>query len=321
MKKYIILSLLSLSIILTTFATGYTKVAAIDYVSAVKVEKMTAVELLHYNGTVEYRNSSVCTSNGTGMVQSVLVNNGDFVQKGDPVLTVYQTNADITRSDIMSFAAAGSYDELLSGLDGDFSVTVYEAKNSGIISSLDLEEGSVFQKGQTLFKISPEKSFQIQINVVEKDITKIKVGQNVKIDCKALPDILYGTVKSIGNSASQTNTTNGKETTVKVIVSIDGQCSDIKSGYTANCSITVSEKENTLLVPYSSVSKDERGDNYVYIAAGNDIKKRNVTIGTEYNNGVEIKKGLQSGDIIVYDASGVDVPDDTIVNEVRINAQ
>ena len=321
MKKYIILTLLSLSIILTAFATGYTKINSIDYVSAVKVESTTAREILNYNGTVEYRNSSVCTSDGTGMVQSVLVNNGDFVEKGDPILTVYQTDAELSKSDIMSSITSGNYDSLTTIFDSDFSVTVYEAKASGIISSLDLEEGGVFQKGQTLFKISPEKSFQIQINVVEKDIPKIKVGQNVKIDCKAVSDILYGTVNSIGNSAKQTTTTTGKETTVNVIIGIDDSNEEIKSGYTAACAITVSEKENTLLVPYSSIGANENGKNFVYIMNDGKIEKRYVTCGAEYNNGLEIKNGLNSGDIIVYDSSTVENPDSTVVNEVRINAQ
>ncbi len=321
MKKYIILTLLSLSIILTAFATGYTKINSIDYVSAVKVESTTAREILNYNGTVEYRNSSVCTSDGTGMVQSVLVNNGDFVEKGDPILTVYQTDAEISKSDIMSSLTSGNYDNITSMFDGDFSVNVYEAKTSGIISSLDLEEGGVYQKGQTLFKISPEKSFQIQINAVEKDIPKIKIGQNVKIDCKAVSDILYGTIKSIGNSANQTTTATGKETTVKIIIDIDNQNEEIKSGYTATCSITVSEKENTLLVPYSSVGAEENGKNFVYILNDRKIEKRYVTYGAEYNNGLEIKKGLKSGDIIVQDASSVENPESTVVNEVRINAQ
>ena len=321
MKKYIILTLLSLSIILTSFATGYTKINSIDYVSAVKVESMTAREILNYSGTVEYKNSSVYTSGGTGMIQSVLVSNGDFVEKGDPIITVYETDAEISQSDIMSAVTSGNYDSLTNMLDGDFSVTVYEAKTSGIISSLDMEEGSVFRKGQTLFKISPEKSFQIQINVVEKDIPKIKVGQNVKIDCKAISDILYGKVKSICDSAKQTTTTTGKETTLKVIIDIDDCNEEIKSGYTAACSITVSEKENTLLVPYSSLGAEENGKNFVYILNDRKIDKRYVTCGAEYNNGLEITKGLKSGDIIVYNSSSVEDIDNTVVNEVRINAQ
>lgn len=321
MKKYIILTLTTLSVILIIFASGYSKVSEIEYVSAVKIEKTTAVEKLNYNGTVEYNNAIVCTSGGTGVVQSVMVNNGDYVEKGDPVLTVYQTDTELTRSDIMSYASSGNYDELTSLFDGDIAVKVYEAESSGLVSSLDVTEGSVFQKGQALFKVSPEQSFQVQINVLEKDVPRIKVGQKVSIDCKALSNILCGKVKSIGRSASQVSTSMGKETTVKVLISIDDSDPDIKSGYTAVCSITLSEKKDTLLIPYCSVKEEDNGKNYVYYVNDNKIQKRYISFGTEYSNGLEIKKGLNDGDIIVYDASSIGEADNTVVNEVRLNAQ
>ena len=46
MKKYIILTLLSLSIILTAFASGYTKINSIDYVSKIKkkIRKISSLE-------------------------------------------------------------------------------------------------------------------------------------------------------------------------------------------------------------------------------------------------------------------------------------
>lgn len=321
MKKYIILSFISLTLILTVFATGYTKISGIDYASAVKVERTNAFEKLNYTGTVEYSNSAVTSSSGSGMVQSVLVNNGDFVEKGTPIMTVYQTDAEISKTDILSAITSNDFDSLSSVFENDASIVVYEAKASGIISELNVEEGSVFQKGQNLFKISPEKSFQIQINVIEKDIPKIKVGQNVKIDCKAVSQILYGTVSSIGNSAKQTTTSTGKETTVKVIIKIDDESDEIKSGYTAACSITVSEKENVLLIPYSSLGTEDDGRSFVYILRDKSLEKSYVSCGEEFTNGLEIRSGLSENDIIAEDSSKVEKPENTVVNEVRINGQ
>ncbi len=321
MKKYIILSFISLTLILTVFATGYTKINSIDYASAVEIERTLAFEKLNYTGTVEYCNSSVTSSGGSGMVQSVLVNNGDFVEKGTPVMSVYQTDAEISTSDILSAITSNDYGSLSNVFESNASIVVYEAKNSGIISNLDLEEGSVFQSGQTLFKISPEHSFQIQINVIEKDIPKIKIGQSVKIDCKAVSQILYGTVSSIGNSAKQTATSTGKATTVNVTIKIDDMSDEIKSGYTAACSITVSEKENVLLIPYSSLGTDDDGRSFVYILRDKKLEKSYVRCGEEFTNGIEIRSGVSEKDIIAEDVSKVEKPENTVVNEVRINGK
>ncbi len=321
MKKYIILSLVSLSIILTIFASGYTKISSIEYVSAFIAERTTAFEKLNYSGTVEYNNSTAALSSGSGMVQSVFVNSGDYVEKGTPILSVYQTDAEISKSDILSAITSNDFDSVSSFLDSNASIEIYEAQDSGILSDLDLEEGSIFQKNQTLFKISPQRSFQIRVNVIEKDIPKIKTDQSVRIDCKAVPKVLIGTVKSIGNSAKQTTTANGKETTVTVIIGIDEECEEIKSGYTAECSITVSEKENTVLIPYHALGTDDNGKSFVYVIKDNRLQKKYVDCGFEYTNGIEIKKGISENDIVASDASQIKDPENTVVNEVKLNGK
>lgn len=317
MKKYIILTIVSFTIILTVFATGYSRVDNIEYLSAVRVEKTTAVESLIYSGTVEYANSQSCSSGGQGVVQSVLVSNGDYVREGDPILIAYQTESEVSTTDIMSAVTDGNYDEIYSLLGEESSIIAYNAPGSGIVSSLSLEENSVFQKGQTLFKISPENSFQIQINVTEKDISKVSVGQSVAVECKAIENALSGTVSSVDKSAKQTTTTTGKETTVKVVVTIDDECDDIKPGYTAECTINVSEAENTVLIPYSCITADENGEELVYLYDGERAEPHYIVCGKEYNNGVEVKAGLDVNDLILSEASNVENINRVVVNEVK----
>lgn len=318
MKKYVILTLISISLILTVIATGYKRVNNIDYTSAIEVENTTALENLIYTGTIEYSNSYACTAKGTGMVQSVLVNDGDFVSNGDPIIVCYQTESEISKSDIMSAITSNNYDSLTSMFEKDASVIVYNAEADGIISGLDTEEGSVFQKGQSLFKISPEDSYQIQVNVTEKDIPKVEIGQAVKIDCKAVSKILSGTVHSIGSSAKQTTTTTGKETTIKVIIIINDECEEIKTGYTASCSINVEKKENTLLIPYNSLGTDKNNENFVYILSNGVLKQHYVVCGKEYNNGVEVINGLKEGDIILSEISEGEKLNNIVIDEVAV---
>lgn len=317
MKKYVVLVCLSLTLILTVIATGYSYISDIEYKSAVRVEKVLAKESLIYSGTVEYSNAYSCISTGNGMVQSVLVNNGDFVSEGDPIVIAYETDKEISKNDIMSAITANNYDFIKSMLESDSALKVYEAKANGLVSSLSLEENSVFQKGQTLFKISPENSFQIQVNITENDIKKVEIGQEVEVKCKAVSKTLHGVVNSIDKSAKQTSTGSGKETTVKVIVKIEDDCEEIKSGYTASCSINISEKNDVVLLPYNTVATDGENKEYVYLYKNGSVEKRIVKCGKEYNNGIEIKEGLVEGDIVISDISEVNNPSKTVVDEVK----
>ncbi|MDE7389894.1 MAG: HlyD family efflux transporter periplasmic adaptor subunit [Lachnospiraceae bacterium] len=317
MKKYIVLLCLSLTAVLSVFAVGYNCVENINYISAISLSESTAVESLVYSGAVEYMNSSHCYAYGTGVVQSLLVNDGDYVTDGTPVMTVYQTEDEISKSDIMSALTDNSYDELYNMISDKASVVVYSAEGDGIISSLNMDEGSIFQKGQTLFKVSPENSYQVQLNISERDISKIKLGQSVQVYCKAVKKKLKGTVISIGSSAKQSSTTAGKETTVSVVVSVDDECEELKCGYSAVCTIIVSQKENALLIPYSSLGADENGDEFVYIYSDGKIEPHYVMCGKEYSNGQEIKAGLSPNDIIVSTFSDVKDVRNSVVNEVK----
>ncbi len=305
MKKYVALFLLSASIILIVFAVGYTRVENTEFVKAVRVERETAVEKLNYSGTIEYSGSSTVNADGSGVVQSVFFKNGDRVEKGEPILSVCETYADLSGNDLLSSVLTGS--ESLSDLVGSGgAVNVYSAERSGRISGLDLDSGGLYMKGQTLFKISDESSFQVQLNIPEKDISKIKKGQKATIDCKAAANVFQGEVAEISDSAKQTSTQSGKLTTVRVIVKLTSGADSLKPGYTADCTIITAMRENTLLAPYSSIAYDSDGGAYVYISEGHSVERRSVKTGTEYSNGIEITEGISEGDIIVYDADKVE---------------
>ena len=145
----------------------------------------------------------------------------------------------------------------------------------------------------------------------------MEVGQSVEIDVRAMPYMVKGKVKEIDNYAKQTGSAFEKETTVKVIISVENNYSDLKSGYTADCKIKVQEKDNVLLVPFSSVEADENGETFVYILNSNKCEKHIVVCGEEYSGGIEIVDGLKSGDIVVYDVSGIDETKENVIGEVK----
>lgn len=317
MKKYVLLAIVSLTIILTVFAVGHTVVEKTDYARGYRAAGTTAVSRLHCTGTVEYADSSSAVSSGSGVVQTIFAKNGDRVLQGDVILAVCETAADIGSSDIMSSLTNGGISSLTSLFDSDASVNVYRAGKTGILSGLDIEQGGFYLKGQTLFRVSDEKSFRVQLNVSEKDIGDVKTGQHVTIDCKALPNVFYGTVSSIGDSARQTSGGTGKMNAVKVTVDIENAPDELRTGYTADCSVLTKRCENVLLLPYSAVSADDSGRSFVYRSDGTYAERTYVETGVEYSNGIEITNGLRTGDIVVYDVSKINTRNKTIIDRVE----
>ena len=70
----------------------------------------------------------------------------------------------------------------------------------------------------------------------------------------------------------------------------------VRPGMSANCVITISERNNLLSVPVAAIFYDKKNNTYVRLANGKDYKKMHVTIGEADANNVEIKSGLKLGD-------------------------
>ena len=143
----------------------------------------------------------------------------------------------------------------------NLSKTKIRAPMSGIITYLDCEVGEIaaaqtsFTQGKTLMTISNLDVFEVEVEVDETEISKIKNGQQAEISVDAFPDSTFsGEVVEIGNtaiyasSASQDQSTNFR---VKVIFK-DTEV-NIRPGMSADVDITTNKRDDVLTVPFSAV--------------------------------------------------------------------
>lgn len=136
---------------------------------------------------------------------------------------------------------------------------------------------------------------EVDLNINEVDISKIKEGLNVEIKPDAFSDSLYtGKVTEIANLAI-----NKKgSTTIKVFpikVKIDNENTTLMPGLTVSCRIIIDKIENVKFIPKECVFKE--GDKrYVFVKRGNDFKKKFVKTGIENTDYIIIKKGLDDDD-------------------------
>ncbi len=97
---------------------------------------------------------------GTGSILKLHVENGDFVERGE---LLFET-----------------VDGILDGLYAPDCVVT--SPLTGIISTVDASAGGAVGKGDSLAKIHPSDSMQIEISVPEEDLTVLHEGQAVDIE-------------------------------------------------------------------------------------------------------------------------------------------
>lgn len=184
----------------------------------------------------------------------------------------------------------------------------------GIIVTRNVDPGqpvaASFQAPE-LFTVARDlKEMQIEVNVSEADIGKIKEGQEVDYTLDGYQDEIFkGRVSQVRISP----TTVSNVVTYTVVVKVDNDDLKLKPGMTANVSIITQKKENVLCVPsialkYTPTTKGEikRYDTQgIWVLRGSKPVRETVEIGASDDTYTEITLGnIQEGDRIIVSSDG-----------------
>jgi HlyD family secretion protein len=189
----------------------------------------------------------------------------------------------------------------------------------GIVISRNVDVGQTvaasFQT-PTLFNIAQDLTkMQIDTNIDEADIGKIKVNQTVEFTVDAYPNItFYGRVSEVRNAP----TTIQNVVTYDVVVKVDNTELKLKPGMTANVAIILADKNDVLRIPnaalrYRPAEKGpERGKEGVarqgmgvWILENKKPKRIAVTLGISDGNYTEIiSSDLKEGNEVIIEETG-----------------
>ena len=138
-----------------------------------------------------------------------------------------------------------------------------------------------------------------EIYVKEIDISKIKVGDSVRVTFDALADVMIkGTINSIARVGEDHKDFDMKA--FKVIIHLDNTNEGLKPAMSSNNDIILAQSENAISVPLNSVFK-ENGIKYVFLKDKENIRKQEVKTGIENETSVLVEEGLKEGDLVVLE--------------------
>ena len=142
----------------------------------------------------------------------------------------------------------------------------------------------------------PEMSNMISRTYInEIDISKAKIGQNVKLGIDAFPDKqLTGEVISVANIGQPMPNSDAKVFEVKI--KIFGEDKDLKPAMTTSNAIETGIFADTIMVASDAIFEND-SMRFVYLGEKNPVKQV-VWLGDENENNVLIKKGLKEGDVV-----------------------
>ncbi|AFM02934.1 multidrug resistance efflux pump [Bernardetia litoralis DSM 6794] len=159
----------------------------------------------------------------------------------------------------------------------NLSLTTIFAPQSGIISSLNVEQGervvgTVQMTGTELLRIAEFKNMEVRVNVNENDIIRIEMNDTAYVEVDAYPDQNFiGIVTYISRSANNLQTVTADAVTefeVKIRMNRESYKDLLEKrnfpflpGMTASVEIITNRKNNALAVPLAAVTVRSSKDN------------------------------------------------------------
>ncbi len=168
---------------------------------------------------------------------------------------------------------------------------------NGTITKKNFEVGEQTSLTTPVLEMIGKTNLQIEVNIPESDIAKIKLGQTVTITLDA-----FGTEREFAGTVifvDPAATIIQDVVYYQIKIQFDQPETEIKPGMTANVTICTNRQENVLVVPARAV-KTTDGEKYVEILTlDKKVEKIIVQTGMRGDEGIEIVSGLEGGEEVI----------------------
>lgn len=263
------------------------------------------------SGTFEASLTRTMSAASSGEVVSVNTTVGSRVSAGQVLVNLGGSTAEVSLENA-SIALQSAQLSLQNAQDALENYTI-TAPISGTIIEKNFKVGdtidnnSLTAAGGTLAVLYDMSTLTFEMKIDEKDINKIQVGQEVTITADAVEGVTFsGVVDTINING----TTVSGQTNYPVTVVIH-DAKDLKPGMNVSADIIVERAGTVLCVPVDAVNRgsdkptvqvavdgalDEKGN----VVDPSKLETREVTLGRNDTDNIEIISGLQEGDVVVW---------------------
>lgn len=179
------------------------------------------------------------------------------------------------------------------------------APSSGSIVELNAKVGATVTGGMIMgesdtsggkqcMQIADLSKMKVTVQVGEKDIAKIAVGQSANVTYPAFPDIVsQGTVTAIASVANSDAANGGGSVTFNVDILIEAPDTRLKPGMTAEVSVVTEQLDDVVMVPTMALMTEDGEHYYVNLATddeGKETRRVKVTVVTQNDNEAVVGK-------------------------------
>lgn len=170
--------------------------------------------------------------------------------------------------------------------------TEVRAPFSGLIVARYVDFAEQVSPGTPMFRLSDFDPLLCPIQVPERDLGRLAVGQSAYLEVEAFPGERFGAevlrIRPVVDAATGT---------VRVTLAVSGR-GRLRPGMFADVFVETDRRQGVLVMPKAALSVDSIGDT-VFVVGDGVAGRREVELGFAEGDSVEVMSGLADGDQVV----------------------
>lgn len=166
----------------------------------------------------------------------------------------------------------------------------------GVISQRRLDPGALVGPGTTsgsILTVDQTDTLRLFVSANENDVQRLKLGQLAHLELDAMPGRRYqGQVVRLAPALDPATRTLDAE------VQLPNKSGELRAGMYGRASIVTGIHPASITVPVGAV-QISNNRNFVFVLRGDRVQRREVQLGVDGEEWLEIVSGLQPGDEVV----------------------
>lgn len=264
----------------------------VQHVEVERVSTYSGLNSYQYTGLVEARQSTPLSFKTTGTVIEVLVDEGQFIKKGQLLAKLDASNAQSSYELAYQTQqqAQDAYDRMKPMFENgtlpkikwvevetrlsqaktatkmakrQIDDTKLYAPKSGVIGNKSIQPGMNIMPYTSAFDILDINTVYVNTPVPESEIGKLKKGQTARIEIAAISETRTGIIHQIGVTANQVT----HSYPIKILLNNDGW--KLKPGMVCNLLISGTDEVQGVAISNKALQKDALGQQFVYVVKDN----------------------------------------------------
>ena len=182
----------------------------------------------------------------------------------------------------------------LASAQSRFSYTVIKAPRDGVLISRNVEAGNTVAPGSVLMVLSPDGEIQLVVQIDEKNLSLIGIGQKALGSADAYPKDTFAAEVFYVNPGIDL-----QRASVEVKMRVPKPPDYLRQDMTISADIEVARRENAVTISAGDVHSISGTKPWVLMAAGGRAKRQDVTLGIVSGGKAEVLSGLEAGDLVI----------------------